>query len=117
VIVVGRSIVPRTTGVRDGRPVLSDGRSLDVTNIVWSTGYRPGFSWIDLPVFGTDGELDQRGGFTRDPGLFFVGLHFLYAFSSTMIRGVGRDAKRIVDAIASRPEGAAVSERGMAEVA
>jgi putative flavoprotein involved in K+ transport len=95
--------VPRVVDVRNGLPVLEDGRVLDVANVVWCTGFHPGFSWIDLPVFGADGEPRHRAGVVEDePGLFFVGLHFLYAFSSGMIHGVGRDAARIADVIAAR---------------
>ncbi len=87
--------VPRTTGIRDGQPVLENGRVLDVTNVVWCTGFHPDFSWIDLPVL-EDGEpLQERGIVPSEPGLYFVGLHFLYAVSSAMVQGVGRDAKRI----------------------
>jgi putative flavoprotein involved in K+ transport len=95
--------VPRTAGVRDGLPLLDDGRVLDVTNVVWCTGFHPGFSWIQLPAFGSDGEpVHVRGVAANEPGLYFVGLHFLYAMSSTMIHGVGRDAEHIVDTIAAR---------------
>jgi len=101
---VGRAA--RVVGVRDGLPLLEDGRVLDVANVIWSTGFDPGFSWIDredLPVMGDDGEpIHDRGVATGAPGLYFVGLHFLSAMSSSMIHGVGRDAKRIVDAIAAR---------------
>ena len=77
-------------GVSDGKPLLDDGRVLEVANVVWCTGFHPGFSWIDLPVFGEDGEpRHERGVVTGEPGLYFVGLHFLYAMSSTMIHGVG----------------------------
>ena len=100
--------VSRVVGVENGRPMLEDRGLLGVTNVIWSTGFTPGFSWIDLPVFDDAGELAHRGGFTEtEPGLSFVGLHFLYAMSSTMIHGVGRDAKRIVDAIRSRNRAAA----------
>ncbi|MEW5917713.1 MAG: portal protein, partial [Gemmatimonadota bacterium] len=44
----------------------------------------------------------DRGVVTSEPGLYFVGLHFLYAMSSTMIHGVGRDAAYIADVIAKR---------------
>jgi putative flavoprotein involved in K+ transport len=95
--------VPRTAGVRDGRPVLEDGRVLDVANVVWCTGFHAGFSWIDLPVLGERGEpVHQRGVVAKEPGLGFVGLHFLYAMSSTMIHGVGRDAEHIAEAIVGR---------------
>jgi putative flavoprotein involved in K+ transport len=94
--------VPRTAGTRSGMPVLEDGRVLPVTNVVWCTGFHPGFSWIDLPVFDDAGEPVHRGGLVpAEPGLSFVGLHFLYALSSTMIHGVGRDAERIARAIAA----------------
>jgi putative flavoprotein involved in K+ transport len=96
---------PRVTGVRDGRPLLADGRVLDVANVIWCTGFHPGFSWIDLPtsIQGTDGEPVHEGGIVpAEPGFYFVGLHFLYAFSSTMIHGVGRDAERITGVIAKR---------------
>lgn len=98
--------VGRTVGVKDGRPHLDDGRVLDVANVVWCTGYRPDFSWIDLPVF-EDGdepmEPEHRAGIVeREPGLYFVGLFFLYALSSSLLRGVGRDAERVVADIARR---------------
>jgi putative flavoprotein involved in K+ transport len=95
--------VPRMAGVRNGLPVLEDGRVLDVANIVWCTGFHPGFSWLDLPVFGPNGDpTHARGIVESHPGLYFVGLHFLYAFSSTMIHGVGRDAECIASHVAAR---------------
>jgi len=101
--------VGRTTGVRDGRAVLADGRVVDAANVVWCTGYDPGFSWIDLPVFDEDGQPRQDRGVVRgESGLYFVGLHFLYAMSSTMIHGVGRDADYVANAIARRPSRPAV---------
>ena len=63
----------------------------------------PAISWIDLPVFDEDGEpVHERGVVTGEPGLYFVGLHFLYAVSSTMIHGVGRDARYVADKIGAR---------------
>jgi putative flavoprotein involved in K+ transport len=60
-------------------------------------------SWIDLPIFEPGGEPRHESGIATDaPGLYFVGLHFLHSFSSTMIHGVARDAKRIVEAIGRR---------------
>jgi putative flavoprotein involved in K+ transport len=95
--------VPRLAGVRDGKPVLEDGRVLDVANVIWATGFHPGFSWIDLPALDEHGEPKQeRGVVASQPGLYFVGLHFLYAMSSTMIHGVARDAKYVADAVRRR---------------
>jgi putative flavoprotein involved in K+ transport len=95
--------VPRITGIRDGKPLLEDGRTLDVTNVIWCTGFDPGFSWIDLPAFESSGlPMHNRGIVPDEPGLYFVGLHFLHAMSSAMIHGVGRDAARIAHTIAQR---------------
>ncbi len=95
--------VRRVAGVEGGRPLLDDGRALDVKNIVWCTGFNHGFSWIDLPVFDPSGEPQHQAGVvSSEPGLYFVGLHFLYALSSDMIHGVGRDAARIASAVARR---------------
>jgi putative flavoprotein involved in K+ transport len=105
--------VGRTTGTRDGRPVLDGGRVLDVANVVWCTGFHPGFSWIDVPVLDEAGEpRHQRGLLPEAPGLYFVGLHWLYSMSSTMIHGVGRDAERIAEAVSTRAKSQAVEHRG-----
>jgi putative flavoprotein involved in K+ transport len=93
----------RTVGVRDGRPLLDDGRVLDATNVIWCTGFRPDFSWIQLPVFGPDGyPRHRRGVVAAAPGLYFVGLICLRAVASALVGGVGRDAAYVADQIASR---------------
>src|SRR6266540_1217900 len=98
--------VPRVVGVRDGAPLLDGERVLEVRNVIWCTGFRPDFSWIDLPVFGEEEEpgepIHRRGIVAGQPGLYFVGLLFLYAMSSGFLPGVGRDAEHIVKDIASR---------------
>ncbi|AHG88217.1 FAD-dependent pyridine nucleotide-disulfide oxidoreductase [Gemmatirosa kalamazoonensis] len=100
---VGVQRVPRVAGARDGRPVLGDGRALDVRTVVWSTGFEPSFAWLHLPVFDEDGEpVHARGVAVGEPGLYFVGMHFQYAVSSSMVHGVGRDAAYVADVIASR---------------
>jgi len=107
--------VPRVTGVASGAPALADGRILEsVRNVIWCTGFQPGFSWIDMPIFDSHGDPRHDRGIAVDvPGLYFVGLNFLYAFSSTMIHGVSRDAERIASAIAARRSVAAGSTRGL----
>jgi len=83
--------------------LLEDGRTLDVANVIWCTGYEPGFSWVDLPVFDVDGDpRHHRGVSTVVPGLYFLGLQFLYSMTSATVNGVGRDAEYIAGAIASR---------------
>ena len=94
--------VARVAGVRDGLPVLEDGRVLEVANVVWSTGFHHDFSWIDLPGLGDGEPPHERGVVDGQPGLYLVGLHFLYAMSSAMIQGAGRDAEHIASHIATR---------------
>ena len=101
-IAAGVQRTARVTGVRDGRPQLHDGAAADVSNIIWCTGYRPDYSWIDLPAF-IDGRPEHRRGIAhREPGLYFVGLPFLYAMSSGFLRGVSRDAAFVVSHIAAQ---------------
>ena len=93
----------RSAGVRDGRPLLADGTTLDVTNVIWCTGFRPDLSWIDLPAVDEDGWPQQtRGVVASAPGLYFLGLPFLYAFASMLVLGAARDAEYVVDRIAAR---------------
>jgi putative flavoprotein involved in K+ transport len=94
--------VPRTMGVQDGLPVLEDGRVLDVANVIWCTGFRQDYGWIDVPVFDGDGEPVHERGVASEPGLYFLGLDFLHSFASENVGGVRRDAKHIAKHIASR---------------
>ena len=98
---IGR--VPRTAGVQDGYPALEGGRVMEVSNVIWCTGFRAHFDWIDLPVFGEDGEpVHERGIIQSEPGLYFVGRFFLRSFTSSLIGGVGRDSEYIAKHLASR---------------
>jgi putative flavoprotein involved in K+ transport len=95
--------VPRTAGIANGLPLLDDGRVLDVANVVWATGYRRSYEWVDLPGF--DGDADpasDRGELDSEPGLFILGREFLHAFNSHTVGGVGRDAAHIAQRIAAR---------------
>jgi len=106
--------VPRTTGVEDGWPRLEDGRRLEVANVVWTSGFHPGFSWIELPVFGPNEPKHDGGIVDSEPGLYFVGLRFLYSKSSEQIHGVGRDAERIAEVVAARNEEREAQRRDVA---
>ena len=95
----------RVQSVQGGLPVLADGRQLQVNNVVWCTGFHASFPWIDLPIFDAEREpLHEAGVVTSQPGMYFVGLPFLYSMSSSMVHGVGRDAQRIVGLVAARAE-------------
>jgi putative flavoprotein involved in K+ transport len=95
-------VLGRVTG-REGRPVLDNGEVLDVANVVWCTGFRQVFDWIDLPILGSDGwPREMRGVVSTAAGLFFCGLAFQYALSSMVLPGVSRDAAYIAKQIGTR---------------
>ena len=105
----------RVTGVTDGKPTLADGEVLDVANVVWCTGFRPDYRWVEVPDFvGDDGwPKGPRGVVESAPGLYFLGVPFMYGFTSMLVAGAGRDAKFVVDRIAEGARGTAAA-RGMA---
>ena len=106
IFTAGIERVPRVVGVSNGLPLLANQRVLRVANVIWCTGFRPDFSWIDLPGFQAHDPWRYRGVILGQPGLYFVGLLFLYAMSSSMIHGVGRDAEYVANLIAVRQDGA-----------
>ena len=82
-------------------PLLEDGRVIEAANVVWATGFRLDHEWIHLPITGPDGWPRQTRGVVTDvPGLFFIGLPFMYAGASALLGGVGRDAAYLVDRMA-----------------
>jgi putative flavoprotein involved in K+ transport len=93
----------RTVGAEDGRPVLDDGTVLDVSNVVWCTGFRQEFGLVRPDVTGPDGYPRGDGGVVDgSPGLYYVGLLFQTTFASMLIGGAGRDAERIAARVAAR---------------
>lgn len=94
--------VPRVTGVKNGYPILENGRVLEVSNVIWCTGYSANYDWIDFPLPKHNGvPIHDRGIVDSCPGLYFIGLLFLSSLSSALVGGVGRDAEHIVDHIVS----------------
>jgi putative flavoprotein involved in K+ transport len=87
----------RVEGVRDGQPLIVGSDTPKVANVIWCTGYKPDYSWIELSaVPGSRVPEHDRGVVTTQPGLYFVGLPFQYSVSSALIGGVGRDAAYVV---------------------
>ena len=109
--------VGRVTGVRDGRPALDDGTILDAANVVWCTGFRPDYSWIDVPACAEGGmPAHDRGVVSGEPGLYLAGQLFQYALASSFIGGVGRDAKHVAKVIARRAKEAGAARGRTASV-
>jgi putative flavoprotein involved in K+ transport len=97
----GLTRVGRTTGSMDGQPQLEDRRVLGgVRSIVWCTGFRPDFGWIQMPIFGSDGyPVHRRGVVAADPRLAFLGLRYQSRVGSSLLGGVGEDAEYVVDSL------------------
>ena len=87
--------------------MLEGGRSVDVANVIWCTGFRNDYDWVRFGLaFGDDGFPEQeRGAATGLPGLFFAGLRFQHSFGSMLVLGAGRDGERVARQIAARGAG------------
>jgi len=72
-----------------------------VSTVIFATGFRFDFSWIDLPVFDQRGYPRYRRGVTEAPGLYFCGLHWMHTQGSGLFFGVGRDAEHVVGHLTS----------------
>jgi putative flavoprotein involved in K+ transport len=84
------------------QPVLSlDLAAEGITTVIWATGFRPDFGWIDLDIFRADGKPRHVDGVTEVPGLYFVGLPWLSCRGSAFIWGAWRDAERLAGLIAA----------------
>lgn len=103
----GVALAPRVRTAQEGLPILEDGRTLDVANVIWCTGFGQDFSWIDVPGVRSDRMPDHdRGVVASQPGLYFIGMPFLTKLASAFVGGVGDDAKGVVKTIAARLENA-----------
>src|SRR5262249_44778924 len=102
--------VGRVSGSRDGKPLIESGEVLDVSCVLWCSGFRLDFDWVRLPVFAPDGyPLHERGRVLSEPGLYFVGLPFQRDMSSSLIGGVGRDAALVASWIVERNKSSAMT--------
>jgi putative flavoprotein involved in K+ transport len=105
IVAAGVHRVPRVDDVVDGMPRLADGRLLEVAVVVWATGFRSDFGWIDLPIFDDAGApAHHRGVVAAAPGLYFLGLPFQYSSTSDHVGGVGRDARHIAQHLAAQSQ-------------
>ena len=102
----GVELKPRVVDA-DSRSVrFADGSGLEVDAVIWATGYRPDYSWLDVPVFDDEGRLRHRRGVTDVPGLFFLGLTWQHTRGSALLGWVKDDAEFIADRIDRVPQAA-----------
>jgi putative flavoprotein involved in K+ transport len=101
---LGVTLRPRAVAA-EGRTIrFADGAELDVDAVVWATGYRDDFSWLDVPILDADGRIRHRRGVTDVPGLFFLGLPWQHTRGSALLGWVQDDAAFVADRIAARSE-------------
>jgi putative flavoprotein involved in K+ transport len=83
-----------------------------IRTIIWATGLKPDYSWLDVPVLDRKGELRHEGGVvTESPGLYRIGLTMLRRRKSSYIHGAEDDARDLTDHLASYLRGASSLER------
>ena len=78
-----------------------------ISAVVWATGFRRTYGWLDVPVFDSAGEVRHAGGVTPAPGLYVIGLRFLRRRKSSFIDGVGPDAEELSDHLLQTLNGSA----------
>jgi putative flavoprotein involved in K+ transport len=96
----GVELKPRLVDADGGRARFQDGSELEVNSVIWATGYRPDYSWINLPLVDKNGRLRHRRGVTDVPGLYFLGLTWQHTRGSALIGWVKEDAEFIAEQIA-----------------
>lgn len=100
------------TEIEESPPLLLDFARNDVKTIIWATGFRPDYSWLDVPVLDRKGMIEHDGGVvTSAPGMYLIGMPFLRRRKSTLIDGVGDDARDLSAHLAAYLRGQAVASQ------
>jgi putative flavoprotein involved in K+ transport len=104
----GIALHPRVVDASDRSVRFGDGTELELGTVIWATGFRPDYSWIDHPVFDEDGRLRHRRGVTDVPGLYFLGLTWQHTRGSALLGWVKDDAEFVAGQIAASQDQATV---------
>jgi putative flavoprotein involved in K+ transport len=96
----GIRLRPRVVGAEGTMLSFADGTQQSVGVVIWATGYRLDHSFVQLPVFDSDGRVEQRRGVTAIPGLYFLGLPWQHTRGSALLGWVQDDAQHIAERIA-----------------
>lgn len=94
------TLKPRVIDAHGGRVIFDNGESMQVSAVIWATGFNPDYHWIDVPIFDASGRPIHRRGVTNSFGLYFLGLEWQWTRGSALIGWVGRDAAFIASRIA-----------------
>ena len=90
-----------STQIEESPPLLLDLTHGRIKTILWATGFRPDYSWLDVPVLDHKGYVRHDGGVVESPGLYLLGMPFLRRRKSSLIDGVGDDARDLSAHLAS----------------
>ena len=97
------------TEVEDSPPLGIDLTTGEINTVIWATGYRPDYSWLDVPVLDRKGQVRHNGGVVESPGMYLMGIQFLRRRKSALIDGAGDDARDLSDHLASYLNGRVTS--------
>ena len=97
------------TRIEEAPPLGMDLTNGQIHTILWATGYRPDFSWLDVPVYDRKGQVRHDGGVVESPGLYLMGMQFLRKRKSALIDGAGDDARDLSEHLACYLDGGAPS--------
>ena len=89
------------TAVEDSPPLGLDLTRGQIRTIVWATGFRPDYSWLEVPVLDPKGKIRHDGGVVESPGMYLMGMTFLRRRKSSFIHGAGDDAQDLSNHLAS----------------
>ena len=90
------------TLVDDSPPLGLDLRREGIRTVIWATGYRPDYSWLEVPVLDRKGMVIHDGGVVASsPGMYLMGMQFLRRRKSALIDGAGDDARELSAHLAS----------------
>ena len=103
---------PAPTEVEDSPPLGIDLTAAGIQTILWATGYRPDYSWLELPVLDRKGQVRHDGGIVESPGMYLMGMQFLRRRKSALIDGAGDDARDLSDHLSSSLNGRLASANG-----
>lgn len=108
----GVTLEPRVVDAQGRTVRFEDGGELDVDAVIWATGYRSDYSWLDVPVIDREGRVRHRRGLTDLPGLYFLGLSWQWTRGSALLGWVRDDAEYIAQQIATYKQASAAVDVG-----
>jgi len=104
------------TRVEPAPPLDMNLASREIKTIIWATGFRPDYSWLDVPVFDRKGRIRHDGGVVASPGMYLMGSQFMRRRKSALIDGAGDDARDLSGHLASYLDGRMAGENAAAKI-